>query len=210
MNTHHMTGFGFDDQFGGEWVRAAIAVAGDRYREAAHEVIANGYSPVPTLFMFTDHADDPLTGIITARRSFPGGDAAAAIADLGWLPAVLRPDRLLICWEHRTLAAQLGAGHQPATGIVSLEADKKATSVVWHPFTVTIGAATNHGLTELEPSWQRQQPFTETPPIPVTEAVGQWREGRGDHIAEVITALENDGYVIEIPDQALPHRDGQN
>lgn len=180
----------------------AAAVVLDEYCEQAIDTMTThgGMMPAPTVYMFSGDGEhlDSLQGYVIARPSYSGGDAGDAIRQLGLLPGVLRCDRIVIAWEHRTTATLLGRGGDHQTGIAAVEATRNHRVVTWRPFTVHRGDYGIHGTRSMIATWGRAQELRTRLPVPISDALRVWTDASCASITSTVAKLEAAGYLVSL------------
>lgn len=186
-----------------EQVEAAAVAGTDAMLRAA------GFVQPPTVHLFSTELDPPYIGYVVCRPFYPGADAAAAIAALGALPAAVRAERVLVCWEHSDLCTALQLPEpEDAIGLVAVDADERGHVVGRHPAQVELGPINSDGLPTATPDWG---PVTREPggrlPGPVAALLARWRAGRAHTDVEVVgvcAAMEEAGYRLRWVSREVP------
>lgn len=75
-------------------------------------------------------------GFVECRPYHPGGDASAAIIDLGIIAFALRSTQILMVWEESDLRRSVSGidSNEHPTGLGVVHATRTETMLYWHPF----------------------------------------------------------------------------
>ncbi|MQA16133.1 MAG: hypothetical protein GEV09_18875 [Pseudonocardiaceae bacterium] len=148
----------------------------------------------PTVHMLAEDRAPPHIGFVTCRPFYRGADAAAAIAELGVLPAALHATRLVVTWEAQDLNAALAAPADPdTTALAALDATPTGHAISWHPFRLHPG----RGREVLAPQWGRSVRLPQAPlPGPVEALLHEWRHGVRRDVTDIVRRLETAGHQV--------------
>lgn len=92
------------------------------------EVLPNGFTPIPQVFVFDRIGEQHLVGHIICRRYDRGADAMQAVAHLGRIAAAVAGTDLLVTWEEADLEGPSPAA--PAFAILEAAFDYHALTLV--------------------------------------------------------------------------------
>jgi hypothetical protein len=180
----------------------AVAEMEDQAVMEAGARLRFGLAQAPKVWMFIDDWDPPVAATISTRPYTRGADAAAAIAELGLMPASIWATRLLVMWDEWDLRTSLyGEGEYPR-GLVAVQATFEGNLLHWYPYTLTVDVPP--GAEEVQPievlrgiriRWGQPAAHVDAAlPGPIEQIVQRWRRLDGPDPTIVIPQLEAAGY----------------
>ena len=117
------------------------AMASAAFSAATKELLPKGLAPPPQVFVFNRLGEltKLFVGYVTCRPYRRGGDAAAAIAELGRVAAAISGTDLLVFWEEHDIRTSLyGPSDDHPTGLVLLQVTWESHFLTWFPFDVEL------------------------------------------------------------------------
>ncbi|MDN5854039.1 MAG: hypothetical protein L0K86_14565 [Actinomycetia bacterium] len=180
-----------------------VAVVLDRVADAvlhgADELLRTlGYCQPPNVHMVCTDMDPPYAGWMRSREFYRGADAAAAVTEMGRLPAAIAASHLVVSWDHADLCTALELpGESFPSGVVVVVASISEHTVRWHPYTAHVGPLCTEGVSTIQPEWGRpcRYPAGELP-TPIARLVGTWREWTDADLPQLVAELEQAGYSV--------------
>jgi hypothetical protein len=164
-----------------------------------------GLAQAPKVWMFIDDWDPPVVATISTRPYARGADAAAAIGEMGLMPAAVWATRLLLMWDEWDLRTSLhGEGDHPR-GLVAVHARYEGNLLHWYPYTLTFNlpTATAEPMNPLEVlrgmriTWGQPAAHIDAAlPGPIEQILQRWRQADGPDPKTVIPRLQAAGYVF--------------
>jgi hypothetical protein len=149
----------------------------------------------PTVHILAEDLDQPWVGYLTCRRFRQGGDAAAALGELGELPSVLMATRLVVTWEAQDLNVALGAPMDPDDSALMVLDAVLGEVPVCRRYPFDARRPEQGPAAAIVARWRRPAEIRDPGlPGPVRRLLAVWRQWREADLDETVARLEAAGH----------------
>ncbi|MGW1061193.1 hypothetical protein [Micromonospora rubida] len=162
--------------------------------ESETHIQETGQCPRPQVHILAEDMSEPkqYIGYAISRRFYQGADAAAAIANLGRLPAALAATRLFVVWEETDLRKALEMSNpRPAQGLSIVDVRADGNTMLWLPFDAAkLGS-------RIVVNWGSPARYENVKlHSPIEDLIKVWR-GPPDDLERTVLGLQEAGYQIK-------------